>query len=112
MLTEKDLISLNRQFSSGAVRNKSSMGFALAQTYRSKYWFKSMCLLARAIIIDHIFEDGNKRTAAAVIMAYMDMNSYDYNPDKVAKAVLVIAKKNIKDINSIGRMIKNAIKEP
>ncbi|MDD4877506.1 MAG: hypothetical protein PHO02_00535 [Candidatus Nanoarchaeia archaeon] len=110
MLTEKDLISLNRQFSSGIVRNKSSMEFALSQIHRSKYWFKSMCLLARAITIDHIFEDGNKRTAASVIMAYLDMNNYDYNPDKVAEVVLAIAKKSIKDINKIGGMIKNAIR--
>ena len=88
MLSEKDLITINTQFSSGAVRNKSSLQFALAQTYRSKYWFKSMCLLARAITIDHIFEDGNKRTAAVVIMACLDMNRYDYNPDKVAEVVL------------------------
>ncbi|MFH1065021.1 MAG: hypothetical protein V1734_00765 [Nanoarchaeota archaeon] len=109
MLTSKDLITINMQFSNGNVRNKSSMDFAIAQTYRSKYRFKSMCLLARAILIDHIFEDGNKRTAAAVIMAYLDMNNYNYNPDKVAEVVLGIAKKSIKDTNKIGRMIKNAI---
>lgn len=109
MLTSKDLIAINRQFSRGNVRNKGSMDFVLAQTCRSKQWFKSMCLLARAILIDHIFEDGNKRTAAAVIMAYLDMNGYHYNPDKVAETVLMIAKKSIKDVNKIGRLVKNAI---
>jgi len=109
MLTLKDLITINRQFSIGNVTNKGSMDFVLAQTYRSKQWFKSMCLLVRAILIDHLFEDGNKRTAAAVIMAYLDMNSYNYNPDKVAETVLMIAKKSIKDVNKIGRLIKNAI---
>ena len=94
MLTEKDP-NCHQQavLSSGTVRNRSMMDFVLSQTYRSKYWFKTMCLLARAIVIDHIFEDGNKRTAAAVIMAYLDMNSYNYNPDKVIAVVLTMAKR-------------------
>lgn len=109
MLTRKDLISINRQFSSGHIRNESSLDFVLKQTYRSNYWFKTMCLLARTILIDHVFEDGNKRTAAAVIMAYLDMNSYHYNPDSISRAVLRIAKSSIRDTNKIGRIIKNAI---
>lgn len=109
MLTRKDLIAINRHFASGRIRNESSLDFVLKQTCRSPYWFKTMCLLARTILIDHVFEDGNKRTAAAVIMAYLDMNSYHYNPDRIAKVALKIAKSSIRDINKIGRMIKDGI---
>ncbi len=108
MLTRKDLLIINRQFSSGQLINESSLDFVLKQTSRSPHWFKTMCLLTRTILLDHVFEDGNKRTAAAVIMAYLDMNSYSYNPDKVSQVVLRIAKKNIKDITKIGILIKNA----
>ncbi|HIH13314.1 TPA: hypothetical protein HA242_06345, partial [Candidatus Woesearchaeota archaeon] len=63
MLTRKDLKNLNLQFSNGQVHNESSLDFVLTQTARSPHWYKTMCLLTRAILLDHIFEDGNKRTA-------------------------------------------------
>ena len=109
MLTQKDLIAINERFSNGQIVNKSSIEFVLETTKKSKHWYKTMCLLTRAILIDHIFEDGNKRTAAAMIMAYLDMNDYTYNSDTIGKIVLRIARKNITDVNKIGRMIKHEI---
>ena len=109
MLTKKDLIALNQQFSNGRIAHLSSLDFVLAQTYRSWHWFKTMCLLTRAILVDHVFEDGNKRTAAAMIMANLEMQGYTYNPDKIAQVVLRITKANITTIDKIGRLIKHAI---
>lgn len=110
MLTKKDLIALNQQFSNGQVLNEGSLDFVLKQTYRSRHWYKTMCLLTRAILVDHIFEDGNKRTAAAVIMAYLDMERYQYNPDDIARLVLQLAKKRTSSIATIGRVIHHVIK--
>ncbi len=108
MLTRKNLIIINKQFSGGRIINESSLDFILAQTHRSPHWFKTMCLLTRSILVDHIFEDGNKRTAVAVIMAYFDMHSYAYNPDRIASTVLKITRSNIQNINTIGRIINHA----
>ena len=107
MLTKKDLIAINQEFHTGRIANESSLDFVLSQTYRSTYWFKTMCLLVRSILIDHIFEDGNKRTAGAVIMAYLDMHEYAYNPDDIPRTVLTITKSNQININQIGRLLRN-----
>ena len=107
MLTKKDLININKHFSDGQIANESSLNFVLSQIYRSKHWYKTMCLLTRAILIDHIFQDGNKRTAATVIINYLDINGMTYNPDKIAKIILKITKENITNINIIGRLINN-----
>ncbi len=108
MLTRKDLIALNQQFSKGQIVNESSLDFVLKQTYRSPHWFKTMCLLARTIVLDHVFEDGNKRTGAAVIMAYLEINNYHYDPDKISQIAIRIAKARIRDTTKIGILIKNA----
>ncbi len=110
MLSKNDLIVINEKFSNGRIVNPSSIDFVLDMTRKSKHWYKTMCLLTRAILIDHVFEDGNKRTSAAVIMAYFDMNNYNYDPDAISKATLCIARANITNINKIGRIIKHAIK--
>ena len=107
MINKKDLIAINQEFHNGKIANESSLEFVLSQTYRSTYWFKTMCLLVRAILIDHIFEDGNKRTAGAVIMAYLDSNGILYNPDHIPKTVLIITKSNQTNINQIGRLLRN-----
>lgn len=108
MLTRKDLIALNQQFNNGKIINESSLDFILKQTYRSPHWYKTMCLLVRCIVLDHVFEDGNKRTGAAVIMAYLEMNNYHYDPDKISHIVIRIAKSHIRDTTKIGILIKNA----
>lgn len=110
MLSRKDLIALNQQFSSGTILNNGSLDFVLHQTYRSKHWFKTMCLLTRAILIDHLFEDGNKRTAAAVIMTYLEAHGRTYHPEGIAKAVLRLTQNNISDVKKIGRIINHATK--
>lgn len=108
MLTRKDLLTINATFSNGKVLNGSSLDFVVEQTHRSRNWYTAMCLIVRAILVDHVFEDGNKRTAANIIMSYLEMNSIPYNPDMVGKAVLRIVKENITDTRQIGRLINHA----
>ena len=67
-----------------------------------------MSYIVRSLLVDHCFEDGNKRTGIIVIMTYFENNSLDYDKDKLIKIVWNIAKKNISDINKLMRMIKNA----
>lgn len=108
MLSKKDIITVNLAFHTGKVINESSLDFALSQVHRSKSWLKTCAILSRAIIVDHVFEDGNKRTAAGIIGAIMEMNNIPYSEQRIYHTVLLIAKKNIKSILKIEEGIKNA----
>jgi prophage maintenance system killer protein len=110
MLNEKDLIGINKKFSDGNVVNKSSLKYTLDYISKSKSWIKSLAHLSRAILIDHIFEDGNKRTTVAVIVYYLDEKGYHYNIDDINKLIVKMLKKNITNIEEIERLIENVIK--
>ncbi len=110
MLNQKDIIAINMEFDNGKVSNQSSLSYAVEYAKGSRNWLKSAAHLVRAILIDHVFEDGNKRTAAAIIVAYIEMNGFEADPEKTGKAIIEILKKNITSIDKIMRLIENAIK--
>lgn len=110
MLSKKDIIVINRQFSDGRIVNSSSLDFALDHISRSKNWLRSAAMLTRAILIDHVFEEGNKRTAAAVMATLMEMNNVEFDRHLLDKAVATILLKNITDIRKIERVINYARK--
>lgn len=110
MLSKKDILEINKAFHTGKLSNESSLNFALDHTYRSKNWIKTSAILARSIICDHVFEDGNKRTAAGVIATIMDLHSIPYIPERLDAAVIAIAKKNLKAITTIEKVILHARK--
>ena len=110
MLRKEDIIEINKQFDKGNVVNESSSEFALSQVSFTKNWLKQAAYLTRAVLIDHVFEEGNKRTVAAIIMAYFETHRLAYDIYKVDKAVIEILKKNIIQISTIMRLIKNAIR--
>jgi len=107
MLSKKDIIEINKAFHSGKINNGSSLDFAISQTHISKNWLKTAAILSRAILIDHVFEDENKRTTAGIIMTIMEMNNIKFIPERINKAVVNIAKKNIASIRQIERVISN-----
>ena len=108
-LNKKDLIGINQEIgSNGKFHNEDSLDFALS-TVKHKGWLYELSYITRSLLVDHCFEDGNKRTAIVVITTYFKDNSLDYDKDKLIKIVWDIAKKNITDINKLMRMIKNAI---
>ena len=104
------MVELNRGFSNGMVLNAGSLDHAVKTQARSRNWLKTAAVFTRSILIDHVFEDGNKRTAAAIIMLLMEMSGIAYNPDAMPKVVLKITKKNTMSITQIERSIKNAIR--
>ncbi len=105
----KDIISMNQQFHQGNLLNESSLLFALDQANRSGSWLRACAHLVRAVLIDHVFEDGNKRTAAAIIVGFFEEKGLSFHPEKVAKAITTILLKNITSITTIERVIKDAI---
>ena len=110
MIREEEIIEINKKLENGVVVNKSSLSFATSAAEDTKDWIKQTALLTRAILIDHVFEDGNKRTAAVIIGAMIELHGLAYDPFKVDKMVVEVIMKNITDIKKIRRRIKDAIR--
>ena len=75
-LTKKDIIALNQEFEDGALHNETSLDFALSYAKRTENWTKALAWLVRAILTDHVFREGNKRTAALLIKAYAEYEGH------------------------------------
>jgi len=109
MLSQQEIIEINRMFDQGKVINKSSLEFAVASAKKTKDWITQLAYLLRSIVMDHVFEEGNKRTAAAVFMTYVEIHKKAYDEYKVDLLIRDLIQKKITDIAKIRRMIKNAI---
>lgn len=100
----EDIININKIIGEkGTIINKSSLEYALSKINNEK--LKSLSILIRAIIVDHPFIDGNKRTALAILL-----NEYDIDPDLAIKSIVKIAKKSINNIDKIEKIILNLIR--
>jgi len=62
------------------------------------------------LLVDHIFQEGNKRTGAALLLFYFDVHKVGYDPYKVSKVIAEIASKNINSVEQIRRRLKNVIR--
>ena len=105
----KALIAINKKFSNGKIINSSGIEFAEAALKKTKNWQEQAAYVLRAIIADHAFQDGNKRTAAAYLSGLLQTYHIPYDPYKIDKLILTLAKET-KSIDKIRRMIKNAIR--
>ena len=108
-ISMKDILAINQQFASGNAINESSLTFALDRANKAGSWLQACAYLVRAVLIDHVFEDGNKRTAAGIIVGFFDAHELAFHPEKIAKAITIILMKNITSINKIEMVIKNAV---
>lgn len=109
-LTKKDVIALNQEFEEGTLHNEASLDFALSYAKKTENWTKALALLIRAILLDHVFEEGNKRTAALLIKAYAEYEGHNTYDDKIVKLVKEIILKKISNTIKIEDMLKDAIK--
>ena len=110
MINKKDLIGINQEIGEkGSFANESSLDFALNIIKQKKSWLYELSYLVRSILVDHVFSDGNKRTAFVLIAFYLDEKSLDYDKEKLVRVVLQIAKKSLKNPKKIAGLIQNAI---
>ena len=87
------------------------MDFALKMQGNNKLGnYKKLAYLLRAILVDHPFSDGNKRTAMFLAFAFADEFNKDVDRDLLKHHILSIASKNINEIRNIEWRLKNAIK--
>jgi prophage maintenance system killer protein len=109
-IRKEDLLRVNSGFG-GGLRNDASLDFALdKQEDRKLGAYKKLAYLLRAILVDHPFSDGNKRTASFLCMAFASEENLRADNDLLAHQIVSIAKKNITDIRIIADRIKTAIK--
>lgn len=109
-ISEKDVIAMNRLFDKGHVINRGGLEFAVSSANQERSWLKATAVLVRAVLIDHIFEEGNKRTAAVLVMGAMERQGLSFDRDKVVQGITLLLKKNTTSIENIQKVIKDAIK--
>ena len=109
MLTLKDVVAINQEFDRGTLVNESSLDFALTSMRRTTNWQKGLAYMVRAILVDHVFEDGNKRTAAALILTEVYIRGFTVDKDKVARLVERVLLQNITSIRKLEEMVKDVI---
>lgn len=109
-ISKEDLIRINAGFG-GHLRNDASLDFALQQQDNNKIGeYKKLAYLIRAILVDHPFSDGNKRTATYLAFAFSNEYNKQIDNELLAHQMLSIASKNITEIRAIEERLKNAIK--
>lgn len=109
-ISKKELLRINKGFG-GNLRSDSSLDFAFYIIRSRKMGFyKKLAYLLRAILVDHPFSDGNKRTAAFLCFAFAEEYKKNVDRELVLHQIISIAKKNIQEIRNIEWRIKTAIK--
>ena len=108
-ISKEELLRINEGFG-GGLRSDSSIDFALEMQENNKLGvYKKLAYLWRAILVDHPFSDGNKRTAMFVAFVLGDENKKTIDRELLKHQITSIAKKNIQDIRNIEQRIKTAI---
>ena len=106
----KRLIAINKKFH-GNLSRDGSLEYSLSMQKHKKYGnYKKLAFIWRAILIDHPFTDGNKRTALWTALKFAEDNNKTPDTNKLNKAIINIAKNSIHDINKIERMLRNGIR--
>ncbi|MBS3085069.1 Fic family protein [Candidatus Pacearchaeota archaeon] len=109
-ISKQELLRINYGFG-GNLRNGSSLDYAFDKLGDRKLGpYKKLAYLLRAILVDHPFSDGNKRTASYVALAFTHEKKKQVDMDLLIHHIVSIAKQNIQDIRNIEYRIKNAIK--
>ena len=109
-ISKEELIRINHGFG-GNLRSDSSLDFAFSKIEDSKIGdYKQLAYLLRAILVDHPFSDGNKRTAMFLVFAFAKEKRKQVDRDLLIHHITSIAKNNIQEIRNIEWRLKNAIK--
>jgi len=109
-ISKEDIIRIGKGFG-GNLRNDDSLDFALEKQKNAKLGeYKKLAYLIRALVIDHPFSDGNKKTAAYVVFAFAEQFNKQVDLELIKEQMISIASKNISSIRAIEERIKNVIR--
>ncbi len=110
IISKEELIRINQGFG-GNLRNDSSLDFAIDMQNNSKLGdYKKLAYLWRAILVDHPFSDGNKRTAVFLAFGFAEENKKQVDKELLLHHAISTAKNNITEIRNIEWRLKNAIR--
>jgi len=108
-IDKQELLRINHGFG-GNLRDDASLDYAIDKFGDKKIGsYKKLAYLLRAILVDHPFSDGNKRTAAYAALNFATEFKKRVDMDLLLHHIVSIAKQNIGDIAKIEWRIKNAI---
>lgn len=109
-ISKEDIIRINHGFG-GDLRSDSSLDYANELQKSKKLGkYKKLAYLFRAILVDHPFSDGNKRTAAYLALEFAKEYNLIVNNELLMHHIVAIAKKNLTNIRDIEWRLKNAIR--
>jgi prophage maintenance system killer protein len=109
-ISKEDLLRINQGFG-GNLRNSSSLDYAIDMLDNKKLGiYKKLAYLMRAVLVDHPFSDGNKRTAAFLASAFAEENHKQLDMDLLIHHITSIASQNITDIKNIDWRLKSCLK--
>jgi|SRR3989344_146523 len=109
-ISKEDLLRINKGFG-GNLRSSGSLDFAIdKQEGRKLGEYKKLAYLFRAILVDHPFVDGNKRTASFLAFQFADENRKQIDKELLVHHITSIAKQNITNIRNIEWRLKNCIR--
>jgi prophage maintenance system killer protein len=109
-ISKEDLLRINKGFG-GNLRNSSSLDYAFSVQKNNKIGiYKKLAFMLRAILVDHPFSDGNKRTAMFSALAFASENKKQVDTELLLHHIVSIAKNNITDIRNISDRMKTAIR--
>ena len=109
-ISKEDMLRINKGFG-GNLRSDSSIDFAIDMQENPKLGaYKKLAYLWRAILVDHPFSDGNKRTATFLALKFAEENHKQIDRELIVHHALSIAKKNITNIRQIEWRIKSCIR--
>lgn len=109
-IRKEEVLRINSAFG-GTLRSDASLDFALEKQKENKLGdYKKLAYLFRAILVDHPFSDGNKRTAMYLALKFTEETNKQVDRDLLLHHILSIAKNNINEIRSIEERLKNAIR--
>ena len=106
---KKELEEINKKFS-GSILRGGSLEHALSIQKHKKYGkYKKMAYIWRAILVDHPFTGGNKRTALWAALKFTEGMGKKPDTNKLNRLIIKISTRNITSIAKIERMLRNAI---
>ena len=108
-ISKEDLLRINEGFG-GSLRSDASLDFAIEIQENKKLGeYKKLAYLWRAILVDHPFIDGNKRTATFFAFKFAEENRKQVDRELLLHHVYSIAKKNITSIEQIEWRLKTCV---
>jgi prophage maintenance system killer protein len=109
---ENRITKINTKIAGGKLINPSNLRYDLEQAQYAKTLFRQQAHVVRGIVVGHSFHDGNKRTAAQIMMKDFGKAGYKCDEETLSKGLQRISASQTNNIQSIeGKLRKWFIKK-